>query len=158
MASRLQGLRLPAEHPHEPHRVPVLLPLQVDRGLLQDPDRTGEVPALHLQVEELVPRPLHLLVQEVREHLHHRVPRLVRELGRAVVLGPPPPPASRAGSAGWAPRPSPRPPSAPRPWRMWRSASRTSRSNTRPSSARASAARRASFALGYPPARRAHPP
>src|SRR2546427_1734523 len=85
----LRPLRLPAELPDEPHRVRVLLPLQVDGRLLQDPDRTREVPAPHLQVEEPVPGPLHLVVQERWEDLHDRPRRAVRELGRGLVLPPP---------------------------------------------------------------------
>src|SRR5439155_4363051 len=85
----LQPFRLPAELPDEPHRVRVLLPLQVDGRLLQDPDRPREVPAPHLEVEEPVPGPLHLVVQERWEDLHDRPRRAVRELGRGLVVPPP---------------------------------------------------------------------
>src|SRR2546422_315182 len=94
----LEPLRLPAELPDEPHRVRVLLPLQVDGGLLQDPDRPGEVPAPHLHVEEPVPGPLHFVVQERRGGPH-----------------PPPPPAGRGAGRGGRPPPPPRP---PRPRRL----------------------------------------
>src|SRR3989442_12143529 len=85
----LEPLRLPAELTDELHRVRVLLPLQVDGGLLQDPDRPGEVPAPHLHVEEPVPGPLHLVVQERRE----------------APPPPPRPPVRRPGPRGVTPPP-----------------------------------------------------
>src|SRR2546425_11257137 len=111
----LHPLRLPAELTDELHRVRVLLPLQVDGGLLQDPDRPGEVPAPHLHVEEPVPGPLHLVVQERREDLPHPPRRAGRELGPGGLLPPPPGPPAPAGGPCRPPPPDGGAPAVPPP-------------------------------------------